>query len=42
METKITPEILNAEKAKLEENSGSVMDHYTEIAKIILRPRVLP
>lgn len=34
METKITPEILNTEKAKLEGNSGSVTDHYTEVAKI--------
>lgn len=42
MQTKITQEILNAEKAKFEGNSGSVTDHYTEITKIILWPGVLP
>lgn len=41
METKIMPEILNARKAKLEANSGFVIDHYTEITKIILWPGVL-
>lgn len=41
METKITPEILNAEKANLEGNLGSVIDDWTEITKIILWPGVL-
>lgn len=41
MEMKIMPEILSAEKAKLEVNSGSVIDHYTESTKIILWPGVL-
>lgn len=38
---KSMPEIFKAEKAKLEANSGSVIDHYTEIAKIILWAGVL-
>lgn len=41
METKTMPELLNAEKAKLEANLGDVIDHDTEIAKITLWPSVL-
>lgn len=41
METKTMPELLNAEKAKLEANLGDVIDHYTKIAKIMLWPGVL-
>lgn len=41
METKTMPELLNAEKAKLEANLGDVIDHDTEIAKIMLWQSVL-